>query len=291
MLYYNNVENAEILKNIIVDFDIPEQWKIFDCVFTFSVCYHQSTKEYNKFDYNIVESYNLGLLNVNNGVYSEIIIKREEGEPRLCAKELLTIIVDFLKSSGNLKYNTKKCLHFLQICRKGDIEWSLLSDRDNVDLRITQGMPYYKYTSLHHYTNIFKVNKCINVPWSRGHGISVSLTNINVVHTNSPLFHFNKLVEIVLGRINRNICTNLYLSIFRVLKIEVAQLNSAPGEPRFLEKFVENHRDYRRCEPRFEHNYVIHIITSKYKAKSLCCHKPLAVRIIPRLLRDLRQGI
>ena len=80
MLYYNNVENAEILKNIIVDFDIPEQWKIFDCVFTFSVCYHQSTKEYNKFDYNIVESYNLGLLNVNNGVYSEIIIKREEGD-------------------------------------------------------------------------------------------------------------------------------------------------------------------------------------------------------------------
>ena len=164
MSYYRSVENPEILKNIIVDFDIPEQWKIFDCVFTFSVCYKQTTEENPKLKHNIVLSYNLGLLNVNNGVYSEIIIKRENSEPRLCIKELLSIVIDFLKTSGNLKYNSRNCLHFLQICRKGDIEWSLLGDRDYIDLRITQGMPYYKYTALHHYTNTFKVNKCISVP-------------------------------------------------------------------------------------------------------------------------------
>ena len=41
-------------------------------------------------------------------------------------------------------------------------------------------MPYYKYTSLNGFISTFKVNNYIKIPWSRGHSINVSLTNVNV---------------------------------------------------------------------------------------------------------------
>ena len=180
MIKYQVYDFAEIIKNKNIDFVIPEQWKVFDCVFCYNVSYHQIDVVDSELSYNVIDSYNLGLLDAKSGIYSEMIIKRNIGEPRLSLDDLLSICIEFLKNSSNIKYKSSNRLHFLQICRKGDIEWSALSDRNCIDLRITQGMPYYKYTSLNGFISTFKVNNYIKIPWSRGHSINVSLTNVNV---------------------------------------------------------------------------------------------------------------
>ena len=180
LLKYQVYDFAEIIKNKNLDFVIPEQWKAFDCVFCYNVSYHQIDEVDSELSYNIIDSYNLGLLDTKSEIYSEVIIKRNVGEPRLSLHDLLSICIEFLKDSSNIKYKSSNRLHFLQICRKGDIEWSALSDRNCIDLRITQGMPYYKYTSLNGFISTFKVNNYIKIPWSRGHSINVSLTNVNV---------------------------------------------------------------------------------------------------------------
>ena len=180
MIKYQVYDFAEIIKNKNIDFVIPEQWKVFDCVFCYNVSYHQIDEVDSELSYNVIDSYNLGLLDTKSGIYSEMIIKRNIGEPRLSLDDLLSICIEFLKDSSNIKYKSCNRLNFLQICRKGDIEWSALSDRNCIDLRITQGMPYYKYTSLNGFISTFKVNNYIKIPWSRGHSINVSLTNVNV---------------------------------------------------------------------------------------------------------------
>ena len=106
MLKYQVYDFAEIIKNKNLDFVIPEQWKAFDCVFCYNVSYHQIDEVDSELSYNIIDSYNLGLLDTKSEIYSEVIIKRNVGEPRLSLHDLLSICIEFLKDSSNIKYKS-----------------------------------------------------------------------------------------------------------------------------------------------------------------------------------------